>query len=248
MHLGNLLRDVTLHSLGIGTRHPDHIPRNSGHVLTPRSCCVCCCAIIEVRASGLDDQRVTNNMDLVGIDVDQLLKLRLVVARIGEMDIARWWNTQGQLGALGASVLRRGFPRTHQFAGARSVFAVAAHRTREVYDPPQSVTLWNLPPELEDEFGMQWEHWLDNPSEWTVFFDQLADVTPDVEAELAKRDLISEVQSERLRRLRRSADFRAVEVPGEFAGTGDDITMLALAFARSEPEQLAVPYQSWSSA
>lgn len=189
-----------------------------------------------------------NNVDMVGIDADQLLKLRLVVARVGEMDVARWWNTQGQLGALGASVLRRGFPRTYQFARARSVFAVAAHRTREVYDPPQSVTLWNLPPELEDEFGMQWEHWLDNPLEWTLFFDGLSEVTSDLEAELLKRDLISEAHSERLRRLRRSADLRAVEIPGEFAITDDDIIMLAVAFARSEPEQLAVPYQSWSSA
>jgi hypothetical protein len=38
------------------------------------------------------------------------MKLRLVVARVGEMDLARWWNTQGQLGALGSSVLQRGFP------------------------------------------------------------------------------------------------------------------------------------------
>ena len=62
------------------------------------------------------------------IDLDRLLKLRLVIVRFGEMDLARWWNTKGQLGKLGAAALRRGFPRTHYFAQARSVFAVAAHR------------------------------------------------------------------------------------------------------------------------
>jgi hypothetical protein len=36
-------------------------------------------------------------------DLDLLLKLRLVVARYGEMDGARWWNTRGQLGRFGAS-------------------------------------------------------------------------------------------------------------------------------------------------
>jgi hypothetical protein len=41
-----------------------------------------------------DESRVT-------VEVERLMKLRLVVARVGEMDLARWWNTQGQLGALG---------------------------------------------------------------------------------------------------------------------------------------------------
>jgi hypothetical protein len=31
-------------------------------------------------------------------DLDQLLKLRVIVARFGEMDVAGWWNTKGQLG------------------------------------------------------------------------------------------------------------------------------------------------------
>lgn len=78
------------------------------------------------------------------IDLDRLLKLRLVVARFGEMDLAKWWNTKGQLGRLGSATLRRGFPRTHYFAQARSVFAVAAQRCRDVFEPPECVTLWRL--------------------------------------------------------------------------------------------------------
>ena len=62
------------------------------------------------------------------VDLDRLLKLRLVVARHGEMDRSRWWNTQGMLGRHGALVLERGFPRTHFFAQARVVFAVARAR------------------------------------------------------------------------------------------------------------------------
>src|ERR1700681_3139096 len=79
------------------------------------------------------------------IDLDRVFRLRLVVARFGEMDLARWWNTRGQLGRLGSAALRRGFPRTHHFAQARSVCAVAAHRCREIFDPPDCVTLWQLP-------------------------------------------------------------------------------------------------------
>ncbi len=62
------------------------------------------------------------------IDYERLLKLRLVVARVGEMDLARWWNTQGLLGTRGKVVLARGFPHTHCFAQARVVFTVARAR------------------------------------------------------------------------------------------------------------------------
>ena len=50
------------------------------------------------------------------IDFDRLLRLRLIVARIGEMDLAHWWNTQGVLGPRGSQFFRRAFPITHSFA------------------------------------------------------------------------------------------------------------------------------------
>jgi hypothetical protein len=85
------------------------------------------------------------------LDLDRLLKFRLVVARFGEMDIAKWWNTKGQLSRLGATALRRGFPRTHNFAQARSVFAVAAYRCDEIFNPPDCVTLWRLTTQVLDD-------------------------------------------------------------------------------------------------
>jgi hypothetical protein len=95
------------------------------------------------------------------LNLDLVLKLRLAVARVGEMDIAKWWNTQGQLGELGAAALRRGFPHTHRFAQARAAFALAAHRCAEVV-PPACVSLWRLPEATEEEFEARWEQWLDN--------------------------------------------------------------------------------------
>jgi hypothetical protein len=70
------------------------------------------------------------------LDLDHLLRLRLVVARFGEMDLARWWNTKGMLGRHGAVVLKRGFPATHHFAQARVVFEVARGRCRELFIRP----------------------------------------------------------------------------------------------------------------
>lgn len=39
-----------------------------------------------------------------------------------------------------------------------------------------------------------------------------------------------------------STPKRAVPLPGVFAGTGHDIALLALGFARGEPGASAVPY------
>ena len=177
------------------------------------------------------------------IDVDRLMKLRLVVARFGEMDLGRWWNTAGQLGRLGTAALRRGFPRTHSFAQARSVFAVAAHRCAEVFDPPECVTLWRLTESVEEDFDARWEHWLDNGQDWAPLFQTLQTLeNVDLLASFRSFELVSETDIERFGRLRRSAEGRAVPLPGAFAGTNEDITLLALGFARGEPGALAVPY------
>lgn len=177
------------------------------------------------------------------LDLDRLLRLRLAVARYGEMDLARWWNTNGQLGRLGATALRRGFPRTHRFAQARAVFAVAAHRCHEVFAPPDCVTLWELPGAIEEEFDAMWERWLDDASDWQPFFESIEKPVGEGLAEVLKGlGLVGAPELDSLSRLRRSAEGRAVALPGLFSGTDADITLLALGFARGEPGAPAVPY------
>lgn len=177
------------------------------------------------------------------INLDRLLKLRLVIGRFGEMDLACWWNTKQQLGEKGSYVLSRGFPRTHHFAQARSVFAVAAHRCAEVFDPPQCLTLWRLPEQIEDQFDARWEYWLDHAAEWSSFFQRIEAIKQvDLIAVLSSLELINAQDLESLSRLRRSAEGRAVPLPGVFASTDADVTLLALGFARAEKGALAVPY------
>jgi hypothetical protein len=180
-----------------------------------------------------------------GIDLDRLLQLRVLVARFGEMDLARWWNTKGQLGRLGALALRRGFPRTHHFAQARSVFAVADHRCGEmlVSAPEGAVTLFRLPEAIEEEFDARWEHWLDDAGKWSPFFERVQGVKPDDLAETLRAfEVVGDKDIEALSRLRRSTENRAVAIPAAFSGTNDDVGLLALGFARGEPAELAVPY------
>jgi hypothetical protein len=159
------------------------------------------------------------------------------------MDLARWWNTKGQLGRLGAAALRRGFPRTHYFAQARSVFAVAAHRCAEVFEPPGCVTLWRLSEGIEEDFDARWENWLDRAVEWQPFFQMLEELqSTDLVAAMRGFELISDREAEGFARLRRSAEGRAVPLPGVFSPSDVDIALLALGFARGEVGALAVPY------
>jgi hypothetical protein len=182
-------------------------------------------------------------MTLATLNFDRLLKLRVIVARFGEMDLARWWNTRGQLGRLGTAALRRGFPRTHYFAQARSVFAVAAHRCREVFDPPESVTLWQLPGAVEEDFESHWERWLDQAAEWTPFFQTLESLQEtDLKVAIQSLHLITGDVTELFSRLRLTAEGRAVPLPGSFTCTNQNVAMLALGFARGEPGALAIPY------
>ncbi len=177
------------------------------------------------------------------IDLDRLLKLRLVVARHGEMDRARWWNTQGILGRRGAVVLKRGFPATHYFAQARVVFAVARSRCNELFSPPGCITLWNLPANMEDQFEEHWQGWLDQGEQWTPFFEKLATLAgDDLLKALAAFDLISQMQLEAVSKLRRSAENRAVPLPGFHHVNDDTLTLLAAGFARGQPGSPAIPY------
>jgi hypothetical protein len=182
-------------------------------------------------------------MTVCVIDLDRLLKLRVLVARFGEMDQAKWWYTNGQLGRFGASVLKRGFPRTYRFAQARSVFAVAAHRCAETFDPPESVTLWRLPEATEEEFDAQWEYWLDHAGEWSAFFERAETLQGnDLVGILRAFEVVTDSDLQSYARLRRSAEGRAVPLPNPFSDTDADVALLALGFARGEQGALAVPY------
>ncbi len=177
------------------------------------------------------------------IDFERLFKLRLVVARYGEMDRARWWNTQGMLGPRGALVLKRGLPRTHYFAQARVVFAVARSRCQELFDPPKSVTLWNLPAELEDAFEEHYQGWLDEGERWAPFFESLAVLSvDDLLIALSEFQLVSQLQIDAMRTFHRSAENRAVLVPGVQQLNNHVVTLLAAAFSLGTPGSPAIPY------
>lgn len=177
------------------------------------------------------------------IDFERLFKLRLVVARHGEMDGARWWNTQGVLDRRGAAVLGRGFPSTHRFAQARIVFEVAKSRCEELFNPPGSMTLWRLPADIEDQFQNHWQGWLDDSASWKPTFEVVEQQKGgDLLDSLGELSLLAETHLEAVGKLRRSAENRAVPIPGNHSPNDDIVTMLAAGFARGEPGSPAIPF------
>lgn len=130
------------------------------------------------------------------------------------MDLARWWNTRGQLGRYGAASLKRGFPRTHHFAQARSVFEVATHRCEEV-TPRGCVTLWRLSAPIEDAFDARWEHRLDHATDLAPFYEELQSVQgPELPRIFRDLALVTDYDLEKYPSLRRSAEGRTVPLSG----------------------------------
>lgn len=148
-------------------------------------------------------------------DLELLLKLRLAVARFGEIDSAGWWNTQGILGRGGKAVLSRGFPGTHFFAQARIAFAVATARCASVFAPTGCLTLWNLPADVEDAFARQWPRSCQSADPWVPFFQDLGlKKLGRSRQHLKQLGVIDDATVAATTTLRRSAEGKAVALPG----------------------------------
>src|SRR5262245_58845183 len=177
------------------------------------------------------------------MNFDNLLKLRLTIARYGEMDIARWWNTGGLLGRNGAILFSRGFPATHLLAQARVVMNVAENRCKDFFDTSNFITLWRLTPEIEDQFENQWGSWLDRIEELLPFFSRLEKLQSGalrdflIDQNLASDEVIASVLKQN-----KSADGRAVALHATTPLNDEAVTMLAAGFLKGEIGSPVIPY------
>jgi hypothetical protein len=179
----------------------------------------------------------------VTLSLDRLFQLRLVVARQGEMDAARWWSTGGVLGRHGSIVLSRGFPRSQGFIQARVAFAVARARCSELLDAPRAITLWNLPASVEDQFEADWHTWLDAPEAWQEVFAAVSEPSSaGILDRLSRFRLMTPTALALVANLQPSADGRAIPLPGTYEPDDEVLTALAAAFSLAEPGRLAVPF------
>jgi hypothetical protein len=177
------------------------------------------------------------------LDLDHLFKLRLAVARWGEKDIAGWWNTDGMLGRHGEMALSRGMPRTHFVAQARVVFAVATDRCEKLFNPPRSMTLWSLPPAIEDALEDRIQEILDDLPAWARFFERLKTVAgSDLVETLRTLGLARDSVMTSVRTLSLGADGHSVPLPGLHRPSDEVVELLAAAFSLGGSGRLVVPY------
>lgn len=165
-----------------------------------------------------------------------------MIGRFGEMDMAKWWNTQGMLGSYGARLLSRGIPRTHLFAQARVVFEVASHRCRQIFSEKGCYTLWQLPAEIEDQFQDNWPEFVEQDG-WEGFFQGLADMkSQELSEVLLSFDLSSQehVQAAQDLEVQEGQPFFSLGEVESFSI--DTIKRLAAGFTKSQAGQLVVPY------
>jgi len=177
------------------------------------------------------------------VDLEWLLKLRVAIARCGEMDLARWWNSNTQLGLAGASVLKRGFPRTHHFAQARSVISIAEHRCNELFPQTDVITLWRLPDVIEEQMELHWDDWIDRAPDWVPFFHAVGklDTSDPVDA-LNVLTLVTPGEIKSGKALKRRTDSRGLQVAKSFSGAREELALLALGFAAGARNDPVVPF------
>lgn len=175
--------------------------------------------------------------------LDRLFRLRLTVARYGEMDRSEWWNTQGVLGSRGKVVLERGFPKTAPLARARVVFSVAQSRCASVFADAGKVTLWNLPAELEDQFTSHWSKWLSNSLQWDNFIEDIDSATEDgLTRGLLALGIVKEIHIEQASKAKDQKESHSAHVLNVEEIDADALSILAAGFALGDAGHLVVPF------
>lgn len=181
------------------------------------------------------------------INFPQLLKLRLVVAAIGEKDRRGWWNSE-LLCDSGRFLFEQNFPRSAPFAQARAAFRVAQLACDEALGIKRSTTgthichLFRLPPEVEDAFENERDRWLDQAPAWESTFEGVfalsSDRWPQVLGELGGLDgaLIAWGASQK------PQTAKALHLADARQLGPDELLRLAAGFACGRAGTLVVPY------
>jgi hypothetical protein len=91
--------------------------------------------------------------------------------------------------------------------------------------------------------------WLDQPDHWKPVFQGLAVLRdPDLLKAMLRFELLTQAQLGAVDALHRSAEGRAVPIPGVHEPSDEMITILAAGFARGEVSAPAIPYACIGSA
>ena len=129
-------------------------------------------------------------------------------------------------------LLAKQFGEDHEIT--RDEFLEYGLRAATGYGVTKAGTPAQIADMLEEEFEARWELWLDRAGEWTPVFERLQNLpTGGLEALLSAEGLVGADEFEAYGRLRRSAEGRAVPLPGVFAGTDADVAAVQYGLSES---------------
>lgn len=175
---------------------------------------------------------------------DTLLALRTAIARIGENDWLRWWNSEA-LGPAGRYAAPRVFKRAPELAAAHMSILAARARHDGAVPKERLVHLFNLGEEAEGAF----ERWLiqRKAAGWTPA--PLPDPAPDQRESAASA--LRAVGIEPAERQQGGTNgflvlgsVRTPDLEGE-RGRTRLVAELAAAYAAAAPGHLVIPYFRW---
>lgn len=171
---------------------------------------------------------------------ETLFRLRIAIARIGENDWLRWWNSEA-LGPAGRYVTPRVFKRAPALAAAHmSILAARARHDGAVPKEPL-VHLFDLGEELEGGF----ERWLIQRKANGWLPPSMPDPKPDqVESVAAALRAVGIEPGESLDSTNGFVVLGILDSSAirEERSRTEVVTALAAAYAASRPGQLVIPY------
>ncbi len=125
--------------------------------------------------------------------IDELLRIRALVARYGEPGQLDWWSTDILGPSGGAFVAERLFPRTYRWAAIELAIEAAAIIEKDRLNRRVGVTLFRMPEKLERSLDLRFRDLkieLRDPGELfpaIVFSEQLPPIEEAVERVLGQR-------------------------------------------------------------
>ena len=93
-------------------------------------------------------EKITDSRSLSNIDVSKIIIVRLIVERLGEIELNGWWQSR-VLSDFGRSKLKEMIPKTHNLNRVKLAFEVASKKEMELIFDKDYISLFRLTPEAE---------------------------------------------------------------------------------------------------
>ena len=93
-------------------------------------------------------EKITESKSITNIDISKIIIARLIVERLGEVEINGWWQSR-VLSEFGKNKLSEMMPKTHTVNRIKLSFEVGSKKEKELIPEKEYLSLFRLTPEIE---------------------------------------------------------------------------------------------------